>query len=476
MAESMVLGYKLAPMRKTTLLALPIVALLAACSEADVPNGVLFFTSGQDTTTFDGVDHFTLERIDSSGKSKRLFKKDELPETYDMGTTGTYRFRATAFDAEENALARGETLQQDVSTMGALEVPIFLSRTDRTTLADDNFAVAPGEHPKVELIGTSALWLWANPSSDYITTDGYNYAYWQQVDPIGSSVDFSELECPSTPCVWQTLVLVGGYVAVAISDEWAFWVDEYHETSNDYDLPEGLGSFANVAGGRVMRGASGTAFLLGGARVGEPTNFNLSFANTGLSTVIMSNTPRAGAASLFETDVGLVLVGGSATGTGVERIASGGTEFTALNYPPDAVTGAALVREDATHVLRVGGKNADGITPAETVRIDIACALEACAAESLPELSVALNGAQSYWDPESGDSIIVGETDEGLTSVYRYGTASGIGVLTPIEIPTDQARLHASAIELPNRKVALIGGMDPSRPTSSRSIISVVSF
>jgi hypothetical protein len=269
--------------------------------------------------------------------------------------------------------------------------------------------------------------------------------------------------------------MVGGYIAIAISSEWAIWVDEYHETSGKYGLPDGLGSFANVAGGRVMRGANGTAFLVGGTRVGEPTAYTLSFAATSDSSVSMLNTPRAGAATLFEDGVGLVVAGGSPTGTGVERIASGGIAFTSLNYPADPVTGATLVREDASHVLRVGGKNADE-SPAETVRLDVTCSTDNCAAEPVPELALAINAAQSYWDPESNDTIIVGEDDTGLTVMYRYSAASGVGALTPIAVPTDQARLHASAIELPNRKVVLVGGMDPSKPTSSRSILSVVSF
>jgi hypothetical protein len=342
-------------------------------------------------------------------------------------------------------------------------------------VAEGNLVLAPGEHPKVARIGTSALWVWANPSSDHISTDGYNYAYWQQVFPKGSSVDFSVINCPSTPCEWQTLVLVGSYVAIAISSDWAFWVDESREVTGKYEAPKGLTSFADVAGGRVMPGANGSAVLIGGAREGEPTAFGLSFDKSGLSSVIQLDTPRAGAATIFEDGVELIVVGGSDTGPGVERMLDGTSTFNPVNYPPDPVTGAALVREDATHVLRIGGKNADG-TPADSVRIDVTCADAECTVVPVPELSLAINGAQSFFDAVSGDSIIVGEDDAGLTMMYRYSAASGAAAITPIEIPEAQARLHATAVQLPNRKVVLVGGAKVSQPTSSRSILSVVSF
>ncbi len=460
-------------MRRVTLLVIPAVALLSACSESTMPNGQLRFTSGSETTPFDDIDHFTVERIDSSGKSKELLKETDLPTTLDMGSSGTYRFRATGFDAEENPLARGETLEQDVSSMLGLDIPIFLSRTDRTTIAEGNFTTAPGEYPKVGLVGSSALWLWANPSSDHITTDGYNYAYWQRILPQGNSVNYSEIQCPVTPCEWQTLVMSGGFVAIAISSEWAIWVDEYAEDSGTYKLPTGLDSFGDVAGGRSMAGADATAVLVGGARVGTPTAYNLVFNSHGQSTVSMLTTPRAGAATLFEVNVGLVVVGGSAEGQGLERIPPGKDAFVAGNYPADPVTGAALVREDEKHVLRVGGKNADG-SPAETQRLDVTCDLELCTPEPLTDQAVAVTNARSFWDSESGDSIIVGEDEAGLATVYRYSALSK--VFLPIEVPANQQRYHATAIELPNRKVALIGGMDPAKPTSSRSMISVVSF
>jgi hypothetical protein len=472
MAESTVLGYKLAAMRRVTLLAISAVALLSACSDATLPNGQLYFTTGPETSALDDLDHFTIERIDAKGKSKELYSDSSLPTTQDMGSSGTYRFRATGFDAAGNALARGETLSQDVATFLGGEAPIFLARTDRTSLADGSFVVPPGQYPKVGIVGSAALWLWADVAADRMTTDAYNFAFWQQVTPKTSSVDFTSFTCPQATCDWSTLVMVGGYYAITIGDDWAMLVDEYNGTAVDYSVPTALESFANIAGGRVLPGADYSAVVIGGARSGEPTAYAVGFDKTAHASILMLSTARAGAATLFEPAVGLVVVGGSSDGNGVERLEPNATAFATLNYPADAVTGAALVREDATHVLRVGGKNADG-TPADTVRIDLAC-LDQCATEVLADHAVAVNAAQSFYDPESDDSIIVGEDETGQAIVYRYYSANG--AFSPIAVPENQGRVHATPIELPMRQVALIGGTKPGNPNSSRSVIAVVSF
>jgi hypothetical protein len=460
-------------MRHFNLLALPIATLLAGCNDTPMPNGQLYFTPGQETSALGDIDHFTVERLDSKNNSVLLYTGATLPTTVDMGLSGNYRFRATGFDANEVVLARGESLAQDVGALSGGEIPIFVARTTRTSQAEDHFTVAPGAHPKVALLSPANLWMWTNNvSTDYISTDGYNYAYWQHVTPKGT-VDFSTINCPVTPCAWSNLVMVGGYFAIAIADEWAILVDEYNEESWDYeDIPE-LGSFGNIAGGRVMAGASGTAFLVGAARTGSPTAYTVLFDNLAYPYVKLLSTPRAGAATVFEASVGLVVAGGSSAGSGVERILPGGTAFVAVNYPADPVTGAALVVLDETHVLRVGGKNADA-TPADTVSIDVACGADTCAAEPLVGQSVPIVAAQSFFDSESGDSLIVGEDDSGLTIIYRYTKATG--TFSPIEIPDNQQRVHATPIELPARQVALIGGTNPTDPTSSRSTISVVSF
>jgi hypothetical protein len=473
MAAAAVLGYKRAAMRTTTLFSAPILLLLAACGEVSTPNGQLCFTGGQESSALAGISHFTVDRIDTKGKIKSIYDGTTLPETLDMGSTGTYRFRATGLDASGNAVARGETFQQDVALLGGVQAPIFLARTDRTSLADEQFSIAPGENPKVGIIAAQALWLWANPSSDHITTDAYNFAYWQQVSPKSSSVDFTSIACPVAPCDWQTLVVVGGYFAIAIGKEWALLADEYNGYAVDYPLPSNLGSFADIAGGRVLAGADFSAVIVGGARADTPTANVVGFDKQANASVMMLSAARAGAATLFEPEVGLLVVGGSSDGAGVERVEPGGDAFVALDYPPDPVTGAALVVDDATHVLRVGGNNLDG-SPADSVRIDVTCSAGPCETELLTDQAIPISAAQSFYDPESRDSLIVGQDARGQALIYRYSATAKSFV--SVEVPDNQQRIRATAIELSTRYVALVGGTMAGNLTSSRSTISVVSF
>lgn len=461
-------------MRTVHSVAIPLACLAIGCGEANLPNAQLYFTSGAEASALSELDHFKVERINTKGKTTKIFSGSELPTTLDLGPSGTYRFRATGYDADDNALARGETLLQDIGVLAGADMPLFLARTDRTSLAGSKFDIAPGEYPQVGLFEGSALWLWANVSSDFITTDAYNFAYWEQVEPQ-QNVDFSRIDCgKSPPCELKTMLIVGGHIAVAMGDDWALWVNARSETADEFELPVGLASFADVAGGRVLPGGNQSAVLVGAAHRGEPSAQTLSFDATGNFLVMPLTTARAGAATVFEQDVGLVVVGGSESGPGVERLAPGGKAYVALNYPADPVVGAALVVEDPTHVLRVGGQHPDA-SAAETVRIDVTCDLDACVAEPLPaELAVPVLAAQSFYDTETGDSLIVGEDPSGLTIVYRYAAVDGS--FTEIAMPTNQARIHASAIKLPNRQVAIVGGTTPGSLTSSRSVISVVSF
>lgn len=445
----------------------------SACADTEAPNAKLAFMVTEDASLREGVKSYRVDRINRSGKATKVFAGSELPAELDMGRSGEYKFRASGLDASGNPLLRGETLIQEVSSLIGAQVPLMLARTDRLTQANSRLEIAPGPYPKAAILGSTALWVWTNQTADVITTDGYNVAYWTRVAPGSGDADFSKVECLTTPCTLKNLLIVGGFYALAITDTWALLIDEYYGTKEEVPLPTGLSGFSDVAGGTVFAGASASALLVGATRPSPMSAQTLLVDSSIGMSVLTQSVPRAGAAALFEADVGLVVVGGSATGVGVERVAPGGAAFTVLNYPADPVTGAALVRHDATRVLRIGGKNPDN-TPAASVMLDVTCATPTCEAVPVPSLNLDIGGGQSFYDNETGDSILVGEDALGAAIVYRYSPASSS--LTPITVPAGQQRIHATPIELPNRTVAMIGGTLPDNPTSSRSIISVVSF
>jgi hypothetical protein len=461
-------------MRISTWLALPLLASFG-CGETEIPTGQVYFTPGAEPSSLKSVvASYVVERIDTAGNSTTLFEGETLPITIDMGTSGVYRFRATGKDAAGNVVARGETVPQDVHTLAAVQIPLFMARTDRTSIADNQFDIVPGEYPKVGVVGNSALWMFTQPNED-LATDAYNFSYWQQVTPEG----LSNISCTGG-CDLQTLAMVGGTIAFVVGNTQMLWADEYAELVGTFPLPEGLDSYSSLAGGRALPGANYTSVVVGATRKGTPTSyamaFSISSASEVVGTVSRLASARAEAAALFEVGFGLVVAGGSAEGVGVERMLPGETEFRPVNYPADPVTGAALVVKDATHLqlLRVGGLNPDG-SPAATVSIDVSCALDLCTPEPLvdtPPLGIV--NAQAFLDAESGESIIAGENADGLTELYRYAPQSN--QFTAISIPTNQERVHATAVRLPGRKVALVGGVAPDGTAADRMFLSVVSY
>jgi hypothetical protein len=221
----------------------------------------------------------------------------------------------------------------------------------------------------------------------------------------------------------------------------------------------------------VLPGDSYTALLAGPTRLEKPTTTVIGFDSGAGATVYNTLQARAGAALLAEDAFGVVIAGGSAEGAGLERLDLDEGDFVKVPYPADPVVGAALVMEDETHLLRVGGVTPEG-EDAPTVRIDMECE-DDCTYEAVTGLDLSLRNAQSYYDPITEETLLVGEKPEtGLTQVYRYGQTA----FTEITFPKAQRRVRALALELPNQQLGLVGGTDPNDEDDSRTSVSVVAF
>jgi hypothetical protein len=448
-----------------------VVSLTAGCSSSTYPNPILTFNSGQETDTFSDVERFEVKRVNAKGDEKRLLSDDSLPETLDLGNSGTYQFVGTGYDTEDNAVAVGRTLTASPGELLGSEVPMFFARTDRATRPLGSFESTPKQNPVAAILSGRYIWHLDDSSDETVTTDSYNVAYWEHVTPPEQYLEYS---CPEVPCHLKNLVVIGGYLTLSIADEWALSVDTYYARASEYAPPSGISSWSEIAGGRTLPGGNDSMILVGPTRLKDPTDAIISFGVDSDGAITMDPfslaTKRAGAAMLFEEGFGLVVAGGSGEGAGVERIESNGDQFVEVPYPADSTVGATLVIEDETHVLRVGGLTTDG-QPAPTVRIDVACTKD-CAYEPVTELDLALRNAQSFYDPTTTHTLVVGENEDGLTEVYRYGTSG----FTPIVFPKSQKRIRALPLELPNQQLAIVGGTDPEDDTASRQDVSVIAF
>jgi hypothetical protein len=244
-------------------------------------------------------------------------------------------------------------------------------------------------------------------------------------------------------------------------------MDTANYVGQPFEAPDELESWGNVAGGRVLPGENETALLVGPTRLEDATDCLVEFEDAAQTTVYRLNTPRAGASVLSEPDWGVVVAGGSAQGAGVEVLRPRRDKFVSLDYPSDPVVGAALAVQDEHRLLRMGGLTSTG-EPAPTVRIDLECDKN-CELEARPELVVAARRAQGYYDADTGVTIVVGEDADGLTVAYRFDGQS----LSTIDFPKAYQRKHATALELPNQQLLLLGGLDPDTSDAVASLLSV---
>jgi hypothetical protein len=444
---------------------------LFGCSTQEAPNPVLTFNQGQETDTFADIKRFEVERIDLKGKSERIFRDNRLPDSIDMGNSGTYYFVAKGFDKNDTLVAVARSLKAKPGELLGAEIPMFFARTDRATRPLGSFESTPKQNPVAAVRDGHSIWYLDDSSDKTVETDSYDFAYWSQVTPDETYQSFT---CPQTPCRLKNLVIVNGYLAVAIGETWALGIDTYYAKAEEFTTPDGISNWATVAGGRTLPGGNGTMILVGPTRLENPTDAVIGFGvdDSGAVTMapVKTHTKRAGAALLFEEDFGLILASGSAKGAGVERLEPNGSEFKEIPYPADPIVGAALVMEDETHLLRVGGITADG-SKAPTVRINIECTKD-CSYELVPDFDLEIRGAQSFYDLTTKHTIIVGENADGLTEVFRYDSSG----FTSIIFPKPQKRIRAFALELSNQQLGIIGGTDPEDDKSSRQDISVVAF
>jgi len=450
----------------------PFVACLAlGCSDDALPNGTLKIITGPDD------DVFTAEpaavQIDvnrtpyESGEPTRLSRSDTVPEGLDLGAAGLVDFEIIGTDADDQKVVGGRTAFWEVSYWADSELPLLAARLDRFSRAPGAFQIPPKSRPLVSMMAIDLIWMVTN-SGDNAISDGYSTGFWMQYEPLEA---IASLPCPTSPCDASVLAVARNQYGYLIGDGWAYGIA--FSTSEDVEdveyvtlePPEPLDTWAELHGGTSLPTPGSTSFVVGFTRA-EATDAYAFFDASGNYYGARLTTARSGAAVTWSPEFGLVVVGGSAEGAGVELIlAEDPTEPTALDYPADPVAGAALLADSETTVLRLGGRLADG-TPAPTVRLNLDCDAD-CVPEELPELTVDFVTGQGFLD--QGAMLVAAEDAEGNTLVFRV-TADAV---TPIPLRLERAK--ASPLLLPTGHLALIGGVEPGT-TRSVDELEVVAF
>ncbi len=440
--------------------------IVIACSADPIPAGRYLITTGQENDTFTlspAPVAFESTKIDLNGTKTSIETSDKPIDTIDVGYTDTFFFQLQGTDADGQRRVQAMSYYVSATDLAGFDVKLFAGRTDTFCRPPENLTTALGDHPPVGLFWGQILWVTGTSTNNKILGDGYNLFGWGHINQpsfLGSST------CPQSPCEFKSIANYGGQFALAIGADWAISIDVQSEAITTPAVPNDLGVWSNVSGGRTLNAPTGAAFIVGPTRTSAETNKVLQLAIDGNPYTRLLSVPRQGAAAVYVKDHGLVVSGGDASGTagnpGVEFMAEAGAEFTGVPYPADAVVGAALVPEiaDGTLVWRVGGKNADG-TPAPTLVYDIKCTSD-CVPATKPDFDLDVMNAQGFKIGQT--RIVAGETSDGTMVAWRL-TDSG-----PVAIPLREPRKNASIYSLPNGFLALIGGTLLGDGTPAKSI------
>ena len=359
-----------------------------------------------------------------------------------------YSFETTGYDGAGNVVMRGRSVSGIIlNEVGGDTFQIFAQRLGA-------WARPPGElahtHTRAPAIsdGIQSLYMTGGDAPED-ATEAEIYDLFAWAGASGDKLPFAATAL--FPDVSSLLVLgseQGNEAGVLTSSGF---------TSTGIPLPEGLTSFGELAGGMFLPGADGRVFLIGPTRLGTPTDAVLEIAADGTLIVRRLLQKRAGAAATWVQDLGLVILGGSADGSGVEILGENATTFAVRDFPPDPTAGAAAVPGDNAKLILVGGTTPDA--PARTRTLDPTCT-DDCQVEELPAATPepALTRVSAY-PLGNGRLIAVGDepspSDLTRTFILNYLTQ------TVTELPLREPRRGATAVATPLATLAIMGGIHP---------------
>lgn len=421
------------------------VALLAACGST--PTGTLTLTTGGETDTLTRAPaptNLLVDAIDADGGVTNL-ASTKLPATSidlgerDQSTVATIRVQGK--DDSGNVLVTGTTLPIELGALSGTSVSVFVQRTGEfarmpTTVSDTR------EAPAVQLIiGRYIVW-----------SGGVGNQSSSQIYDTATVSAFTTP--PSLPRVPASLAAAGTDMLV-LDANGGSWIELSDSTTADAVAPSG-GTFAEVAGGETVEDGAGVSYVVGGTRsAGAPSARVLRIDTDGTLTFLALTEPRLGAAAAWVDGRGLVVVGGSSAGAGVEIVPPGATAAsTALAYGADATTGSSAAPLDPSHLLVAGG--VDGSGTAAPVRVfDLGCSGVCAPTPWTGGPTTALTTSQLFalgFAGDANDALLFGDDASGVSHVFRLGPTSSTELL--YKLP----RRGARAVKLDVPAIAVVGG------------------
>jgi hypothetical protein len=372
--------------------------------------------------------------------------------------------QATAYDSADAAIIFGETLPVSVGGIDGLTLDLFVQRREQFAIMPSPFP-SPLDAPLVTLFegryilavtGTSALLYDLLLSSLPENADGGQAPQTLPCTPLSMA--------PVAGTTFMLLICAGDEKDGSGADLTAYQYDVSEQSAPLEVTPPqsgntcmGLNTWRSVAGGATVIAPNGDAFIVGGTRTKAPglgpTNcvvrVGAAVADNEAGTTTLE-TPffgfkaqRQGAAALWSSTYGLVVLGGntSSSDVGVEYYegladTDGGTATPGIvNYPADMTQGegAAAIGPTQTTILVAGGLLPDG-SVAPVRLFDVGCPTSSCGPDGggTSDASVHEGGAGeggSVKDAGSGASFVPLLTAQGFSET----SMTAIGLAPPTE-------------------------------------------
>lgn len=428
-----------------TRLAAATLVLAAGCS--DPLSLTIEVTPGHETDAFTldpAVTRVTVTALDAGGAELTSattnpgggFQLGELP------TDQLVRFEVRGSDDNGDLQMRGRSLGFVLGALEAEVFPVFAQRVDA-------WSRPPGELPHSHVDGLAGVLgerYLVLTGGTAIGGDPTDVLFYDMLS-LGGTAGGSLSAAPKSMAVSKN-----GRALILIDDEQLIWLDFDSGEGPRLEAPEGLGAYANVAGGVAVESPDAT-FIVGATRVGEPSDRVLIIYADGTLASARLNTARSEAAASWVEGVGLVVAGGSVDGAGVEVIEDGATEADDLPFEPDPVQGAvAALGPGGEQVLLVCGTLAGQPTAARILDLD--CGVT-CAPAPLTADMGSLSGCTAF---KSGDRVLVtGHNEAGVLESYAIDPIAD--TVTPLALR--EQRTGARVVAAPNGTLALIGGAHP---------------
>jgi hypothetical protein len=364
-----------------------------------------------------------------------------------------YNFEVTGYDAAGNEVMRGTSVGGIVlESIDGDTFQIFAQRLGAWARPPGQLARTHTRAPAVNVGERYLLITGGDAPQDAPEVEEYDLFAWAGV------------KAGAFPFAARTLIRMSddnGDFLIGLGRDDANEVASFEngEPNTNISLPEGLTSFGELAGGSVIVSRDETrAFVVGATRPGSPTDAVLELTSDGTLIVRRLVHPRAGAAAAWFETVGLVVLGGSADGPGVEVLGENATTFAVRDFPPDPTAGAAAIApSDYSNLFLFGGTA--GAAGAATRVVDPRCTSD-CAPEAQDPMTfdVALTRVSAY---PLGQSRFLAAGDEpdpsGLTRTFVVDYSAGIVT----ELPLREPRRGATLVDTPNGKLAVLGGVHP---------------